>query len=168
MGKRKKKSDIVGPVIFLIALVMLALVIIGICIDWISTKTTAVIVENTSAVTFSDLYDANQNVEIENFALMASFTLATIIASGVGVLVFGCSLVIRLKLIKLIALIAGVIAVIASIGTIITCFTFSNSYSLSIVEGLAEAVSKPAIGAWLLSIGGLLSGVCVALGAVRK
>lgn len=167
MGKRKRKQDMVAPIIFLIAIVMLAIAITGVCIDWISTTNT-VGISNTTTSTLSDLFEANEKVEIENFSLMASFALITVAAGGLATILFGCSLIIRLKLIKLVALLLGVVAVLAAIVCIITSFTFCSTYSGSIIDGLIESKSSPAIGAWLTAIGGLLGGVCVALGAARK
>lgn len=167
MGKRKSKKDMVSPVIFLIAIVMLAIAITGVFLDWIST-TTKVLVETTTTATLSDLFELNEKAEIDNFAMMASFALITVAAGGLATLLFGCSLVIRLKLIRLVALLLGVIAVLAAIATIITAFTFCDSYSASVIDDVIESKSSPAIGAWLTAIGGLLCGVSCTLGAARN
>lgn len=167
MGKRRKKQDMAGPIIFLIAIVMLAIAITGVCIDWISTTTT-VGLSTTTTATLSDLFEINEKAEIENFALMASFALATVAAGGIATILYGCSLIIRLRLIKLVALLLGVIAVIAAIASIITSFTFCSSYSASVIEGWVESRSSPAIGAWLTASGGLLCGISAALGAAKK
>ena len=99
---------------------------------------------------------------------MASFALATVAAGGIATILYGCSLIIRLRLIKLVALLLGVIAVIAAIASIITSFTFCSSYSASVIEGWVESKSSPAIGAWLTAVGGLLCGISAALGAAKK
>lgn len=168
MGKRRRKQDMAGPIIFLIAIVMLAIAITGVCIDWISTTYNAGSLSTTTTTTLSDLFNLNEKAEMDNFALMSTFALATVAAGGLATIIYGCSLIIRLRLIKLVALLLGVIAVIAAIVSIITCFTFCNSYSASIGNGFIGAKTSPAIGAWLTAAGGLLCGISAALGAAKK
>lgn len=167
MGKRKRKQDKLAPVIFLVAIVMAAIAITGIFLDWITTSTT-IGLSTTTTATLSELFEANEKVEIENFSLMASFAIITVAAGGISAILLGCSLIIRLKLVKLVALLFGVIALLAAIVSIITSFTFCNSYSGSVIDGLIESKSSPAVGAWLTAIGGLFGGISVTFGAARR
>ena len=90
------------------------------------------------------------------------FALLTLALCIVTVIATAITLVIRLKLIKLIALIVCILTIVSGAVAIICAYNLCTNDLYSSLE------ASPALGAWLLSIGGIVCGLGGAYVAVNR
>ncbi len=68
----------------------------------------------------------------------------------------------NVKISSMVSLIVGVITAVVAVLAIVCVFIYGSQYSASLGE-LASITASPAIGAWLVAIGGVVSGVACIL-----
>lgn len=178
MAKRKKKGiSTVSLVLVFVMIVGVALAFSGLFIDWTTSKTDvdAVVTEvsSESRWTLQDWADANEAAvkvdgEVEYFVLVNMFAWITAAAVAVAAVLFVLKLVIRLKLLGILGGVAGIIAIVSGILAIVFTVLMGNNYNMNfnlIIN--ASTTTMPAIGCYLLAIGGVLGGGA-AIGAAVK
>lgn len=120
MAKRiKKGGGAVGFVLILVALAMLVVAIVGVCIDWISTKVTAAgytgepIFQSLSEL-FDDFKDSDSDIA-GKFKLMAAFAILTVILAGGTTVFAGITKVLGWKLFKFLLVVIAIVCVICGV-----------------------------------------------------
>ena len=175
MAKRiKKGGGAVGFVLILVALAMLVVAIVGVCIDWISTKVTAAgytgePIFQTLSELFDDFKDSDSDIA-GKFKLMAAFAILTVILAGGTTVFAGITKVLGWKLFKFPLVVIAIVCVICGVVSIITTYTFCDQMSISgdILDWIQTgSKTSPYIGAWLTPIGGVLCGL-VGVGVAVK
>ena len=178
--KSKSKGNKVGFIVLLVILVMLALAIVGVCIDWVGAKNyvDSVIGGAESETVFSklgDLFDRYKDGadtdDAGAFRVMAAFAILTVILAGATTILAGITKVLGWKLFKFLLVIVSIVCAVSGVVSIITSFTYCDSL-VNIsggIEGWFEGGTKasPAIGAWLTAIGGTLAGLGGIAAAVK-
>ena len=147
MAKRKSKMNTAALVGAAVALIMLVLVIVGICVDWMS-------VANVPGSIIDDILDTDigdrigyalTECEWEADALgaMTAFAYITIAASALTFL-------------------SATASVFSAVVVLICTYNYCGDTVLSALD------AAPAIGAWLMTIGGVLCGLAGALTALKS
>ena len=159
MVKRKtKKLNTAALVAAAIALVGLVLVIVGLVIDWVSL-TISVPLVGDSTIT-ATLADCGGEYAAEGFDAMNTFAIITVVATALCFLASAATLVLKNKMVKLVAVILAAVTIVCAIITIICTFSYCGD------EGVF-ASAAPAIGAWLLTVGGVIGGLACAYAALK-
>ncbi len=177
--KSKSKGNKVGFIVLLVILVMLALAIVGVCIDWVGAKNyvDSVIGGAESETVFSklgDLFDRYKDGadtdDAGAFRVMAAFAILTVILAGATTILAGITKVLGWKLFKFILVVVSIVCVICGVVSIITTFAFCDKFTVGGgIDGIVETGTKasPYIGAWLTAIGGTLAGLGGIAAAVK-
>ena len=162
MVKRKRKAkslNVMAAVAALIALIGLALTIVGIVTDWVTAS--------EYGGTFGEIADF-RNVATEKLGLYEgfdaaySFAIITIVLSAITFIGSVMTMLIRPKFLKFITVIAAAVTVVSAIVALICTYTLCGNTWYSLVE------ATPAIGAWLLTIGGVLCGLAGAYATLNS
>ena len=172
--KSKSKGNKVGFIVLLVILVMLALAIVGVCVDWIARTT---YLNDNSDTVFSklgDLFDRYKDGadtdDAGAFRVMAAFAILTVILAGATTILAGITKVLGWKLFKFILVVVSIVCVICGVVSIITTFAFCDKFTVGGgIDGIVETGTKasPYIGAWLTAIGGTLAGLGGIAAAVK-
>lgn len=149
-----KKLNTNAIIALAVAIVGLVLVIVGITLDWLSTTVSFGGMSMTESVKLGDMAKMDGLNEVSGYSAMVAFAYITLSAGIIAVIAAAVSAFIDMKLVKTVAIGAGAVALVCAILTIIFEFVFCNA------EGMKTEVSTnmPAIGAWLLVIGGVICG----------
>lgn len=176
MSLQVSKPKLLTIVLCAITVVGLILVIVGFVGNYISMSAEG----ETEVFKLSALSkDYNEIAKIDKaaakeafpgFGAMRAFAIITIIAICLTVVCAALNAVIDSKIIKYITLAVGAVTAVMAIIALITAFVFGSKVAKLENEGLEEALLKirPAVGAWLLAIGGIVGGAATAVSAVKK
>lgn len=156
MSKKSKKISTPLLVGAIASLVFLILAIVGISLEnWVASE----LLGESVPTSLSDCTKFDMAIA----DTMSAFAIITIIAAAATVVGAIASLVLNFKLIKLIAAIAGAAAIVCAVITIICTYSFCND-----TFGNDLLNTAPSAGAWLLTIGGALSGLAGAFTALKR
>lgn len=148
---KSKKMNTAALVAAGLVVLGLILVIVGMVVTWISAE--------GEALKMSDITDANNlykefaDKSMDGYDAMNAFMIITVIVAAITLVGAGVGLVLKNKVVKLIVAVAAVLTVLAAILTLVFTYQFCDKYSSAFVE------FAPAIGAWLLTVGGVIAGV---------
>lgn len=161
--KKSKKINTAALAAAFAALVFLVIAIVGLCIDWMGWVDT----ENKLTATITELADGRNDVTellhmYDGYDAMYAFALITVIAGGVGFALAAASAMFKIKLIKFAAVIICAITLVSAIVALICTYSFCGNDFYKLLE------PTPAIGAWLLTIGGALCGLSGAVAAIQN
>ena len=166
MAKRKSKMNTAALGGAAVALIMLVLVIVGICVDWMS-------VVNVPGSIIDDVFDTDigdrigyalTECEWEADALgaMTAFAYITIAASALTFLSATATVFAKKSILKFVTMILAAITVVSAVVVLICTYNYCGDTVLSALD------AAPAIGAWLMTIGGVLCGLAGALTALKS
>ncbi len=161
MSRKSKKISLGVIIAAVLAIAGLICAIAGISSDWVSAGsdsyggTLAEIAEGRNDITEAiGLY--------EGFDAANTFAMLTLVLCIATVIATAITLVIRLKLIKLVAVIVCILTVVSGAIALICTYNLCGNTWYSLVE------ATPAVGAWLLSMGGIVGGLGGAYVAVNR
>jgi uncharacterized ferredoxin-like protein len=160
----KKKLDVVKLAILAVIVVSLILVIVGICIDWVSRSST--ILNNTSSVGYA-LSDENL-ANVDSYGAMAAFAYITLALAIVCVLAYAASVVLNNKIVNYVTLAAGALLVVAAVVSLILSYTFCSNLLNVNWGSVATSSAAPAAGAWLVTVFGVVGGAATVVGGLKK
>ncbi len=163
MAKKKSRFGIVALVAFAVIVVATILVVVGYTLDWIKSTTLTAI---ETKIKLSDLVKNNSNPS-DALAAMNAFAIITLIASLASAGCYVVSTVLGIKLFKLITALVGVVTLICAVVLIITTFSYCSKGNFSL-GSLSINEATPAVGPWLMTIGGVICGAATAVGAMKK
>ena len=174
MAKKKKKGiSTLSLVLVLIMIVGAALAFTGLFLDWTTTEVGSDLVEasSSSSDTLQDWADANDAAakldgEVKYFVVTNMFAWIAAAAVAAAAVLFVLKLLIRLKLLGVLGGVAGIVALVCGILAIVFTVLMGNEYVVDLGV-LANSTTTPAIGCYLLTIGGVLGGGA-AIGAAVK
>lgn len=175
MAKKKKKGiSTVSLVLVLLMIVGAALAFTGLFLDWTTTKVESEFIgaSTDSSMTLQDWADTNDaaakiDSEVKYFVVTQLFAWVAAAAVAVAAVLFVLKLVIRLKLLGVIGGVAGIVALVCGILTIVFTCLMGKEYGVDL-GALANSTTMPAIGCYLLAIGGVLGGGAAIGGAVKS
>ncbi len=163
MAKSKKMSmtNIIWTAVLAVALI---LVIVGICVDYVSVTGSSIFGGGTlSNVGLFDMTGSNQPDAAATWGTLSVVTaIITIVLCVAGIAIALLKMFGSVKISSLVSLIVGVITAVVAVLAIVCVFVYGSQYSASLGE-LASITASPAIGAWLVAIGGVVSGVACIL-----
>lgn len=177
MGK-SKKIDLVAIIVFSVLVIAIVMAIVGVCIDWTSTTSSAAVVgSSTSTSKLSELADANKKLvdngadPLKGFGAMSAFAYITLALAALTTVVYVLSKFLNVSFLKWVVIGLSALLVISAIVAIATTFSFCSNYKMDASIGgvnLANSKTSPAAGPWLLSIFGILGGAAGVFGALKK
>ncbi len=155
----KNKLTLADIIVCAVLLVMAVLTIVGVCVNYIGLSIT--LLGNTA----TDGYALGNDMLTggDGYGVMAAFAYITMALSIVTLLAYIVYKVMSKKILRTVLLATSALLVICAIVAIITAFTFGGGES----GVLASYSVTPAVGAWLLAIGGILSGITGAISAIK-
>ena len=163
MAKSKKMSmtNIIWTAVLAVALI---LVIVGICVDYVSVTGSSIFGGGTlSNVGLFDMTGSNQPDAAATWGTLSVVTaIITIVLCVAGIAIALLKMFGSVKISSLVSLIVGVITAVVAVLAIVCVFVYGSQYSASLGE-LSSLTASPAKGAWLVSIGGVVSGVACIL-----
>ena len=166
MAKSRKKLDVTKVIIAGVSLLFLVAVIAGIAVDWVSIPNIGhglgelVGADTPERIGFT-LAECATEWEAEAYNAMNALAIITVVVAALTVVGALSTVVVKNKIIKLCAAILGVATIVCAIIAVILTYNYCNDTLLSLAE------ATPAIGAWLLTIGGVLCGASGALAALK-
>lgn len=169
MAKKKKKGvSTLSLVLVFVMIVGVALAFSGLFIDWTTTKVGSDLIgaSTDGSSTLQDWASLNENTEVEYFMLANVFAWVAAAAVAAATVLFILKLIVRLKLLNIIGGIAGIIGLVCGVLAIVFTVLMGNNYGVDLGV-LASSTTTPAIGCYLLMIGGVLGGGA-AIGAAVK
>lgn len=167
---KKNKIDLTALIIFGVLIVSIIMVIVGVCIAWISTKATLLGSSEVATSKLSELADANSKSKegIEGFGAMQAFAYITLVLTILTAIVFVVSKFVDVKILKWVVLGVAALTIVSAIVAIATSFGFCNKYTNTELGALASSKTSPAAGAWLATIFGIIGGAAGVFGALKK
>lgn len=169
-----KKLSVATIVTLAVAVVGLILVIVGLCTDWISIAAAGES-QNLSLgkiVEERELAEAMGMTQMyEGYDIMNAFAIITVVVGAIAVVGVVASVFVDVKAVKLAAGICGALALVCAIITLILTFVYTNNSYFATMKDAASAAGiefyiGPAVGAWLLTVGGVICGA--ACGSVLR
>ncbi len=154
-SKKSKKTNTVALIAAVLVVVGLILVIVGMSIDWV--------VGGDRMFNLGDLADSNElyakiaEESLPGYDAMTAFIYITMVLAIITLIGAAAGLVIKLKLIKLITAIAGALTIVGAVLTVVFAYTFCNADETKLFLLVTECA--PAVGAWLLTVGGVIAGL---------
>lgn len=176
MAKKKSKKGIstVSLVLVLVMIVGAALAFTGIFLDWTTTKVESNIIgaSTQSSSTLQDWADTNETAnkvdsEVKYFVVTNLFSWIAAAAVAAAAVLFILKLIVRLRLLGIIGGVAGIIGLVCGILAIVFTVLMGNEYVVDI-GNIAKSTTVPAIGCYLLAVGGVLGGGAAIGGAVKS
>lgn len=175
MAKKAKKGiSTLSLVLVLVMIVGTALAFTGLFLDWTTTKAGSELigVSTDSSMTLQDWADSNDAAakldgEVKYFVVTNMFAWIAAAAVAAAAVLFVLKLVIRLKLLGTIGGVAGIIALVCGVLAIVFTVLMGKEYGVD-VGVLANSSTMPAVGCYLLAIGGVLGGAAAIGGAVKS
>ncbi len=142
-------------ILFAVVLVGVALALTGLFIAYMQVTATVAGASTTSTTTLFESESFTETSDLSR-ACMA-FAIMTVIFACVTLILAALQLsnVARVNQLKMVT---SALSVVCAIIAFVLICVFANDYSASL-GGLASATSAPAIGAYLLAIGGIVSGL---------
>ncbi len=175
MAKKRKSKGMstVSLVLVLVMIVGAALAFTGLFLDWTNTETKSDLIgaSTDSTMTLQDWTELNENAnkldsEVKYFVVTNMFAWIAAAAVAAAAVLFILKLIIRLKLLGIIGGVAGIIGLVCGVLAIVFTFLMGKEYAVDI-GSLASSTTLPAIGCYLLTVGGVLGGGA-AIGAAIK
>lgn len=167
MAKKKKKGvSVLSLVLVLVMIVGAALAFTGLFLDWTTSKTNVVIGSVESNATLQDWAEIKLDGEVKYFVVTNMFAWIAAAAVAVAAVLFILKLVIRLKLLSTLGGIAGIVGLLCAVLAIVFTILMGNEYAVG-NETFGNSVA-PAIGCYLLTVGGVLGGAAAIGGAVKS
>lgn len=175
MAKKKITLSLFSIAVLFFVLVGLILAIVGYFIDWVSVTTTTVISipfvgEREESVT-SVLTLANCNPEATGYGVMNTFAIMTLVFAGVAFVASAITTVVKKnKVVKIGLVLIDLLAIVFAIVALCCTYGYGGNPSKG-EEGDIISVSvqaAPVAGAWLLAVGGIISGLFGGLSALKK
>ncbi len=173
--KKAKKSvefSLIDIIILGVLLVGAVLTIVGVCIDYQTSLTTGLLTgENLAEGVYKLNAEQWAEFEIQGYGAMATFAYLTLGFACASLVGFVVRKFIDNKIIKLCALGVSLATVVLAVVAMILAFTFAGEgIKLNFGGWNVGSITKftPAVGAWLLSIGGAIGGLAGAIGAIKK
>ena len=172
MAKKKKKGvSVLSLVLVLVMIVGAALAFTGLFLDWTTSKTNVVIGSVESNATLQDWAEMQDSAvkldgEVKYFVVTNMFAWIAAAAVAVAAVLFILKLVIRLKLLSTLGGIAGIVGLLCAVLAIVFTILMGNEYAVG-NETIGNSVA-PAIGCYLLTVGGVLGGAAAIGGAVKS
>lgn len=169
---KNKKLDLITLILFGVMAVSVIMVIVGVCIDWTSTTTTASGLlgggSSTETAKLADWAEANGKAKdgIDGYGAMAAFAYITLVLAILTAIAFVVSKFVDISVMKWVVVGLAALTVISAVVAIITTYTFCDKYQADI--GIASAKTSPAAGLWLTAIFGMLAGGAGITGALKK
>lgn len=176
MAKKKKSKGIstTALVLVLVMVVGAALAFTGLFLDWTTTKVESELVgaSSDSASTLQDWADLNESAnkldgEVKYFVVTNMFAWIAAAAVAAAAVLFILKLVIRLKLLGILGGVAGIVGLVCGVLALVFTFMMGKEYALDIGI-LAASTTTPAIGCYLLAVGGVLGGGAAIGGAIKS
>ena len=175
MAKKKSKGvSTLSLVLVLVMIVGAALAFTGLFIDWTTTKTGSDLIGASaeSGKTLQDWADSNAAAakfdgEVKYFVVTNMFAWIAAAAVAVAAVLFIVKLVVRLKLLGTLGGVAGIIAIVCGVLAIVFTVLMGKEYGLD-GGSLVASTTMPAVGCYLLTIGGVLGGAAAIGGAVKS
>lgn len=176
MAKKKKSKGVstVSLVLVLVMIVGAALAFTGLFLDWTTTKVESEFIgaSTDSSMTLQDWADTNETAtkldsEVKYFVVTNLFAWITAAAVAAAAVLFILKLVIRLKLLGILGGVAGIIGLVCGILAIVFTGLMGKEYGVDL-GALANSTTMPAIGCYLLAVGGVLGGGAAIGGAIKS
>lgn len=169
---KSKKVDIFGLLMFLFILVSLALIIVGICIEWTASTTTVIGESNTVKQTLADISKSNANAVklsgsgLKGYDAMAAFTYMTLVLSILTAIVAVISRLAKIKFLKWLLFAVSLLLIASAIAAIATTYSFCSNFGGDAV--VASSKLSPAAGPWLLTVFAAVCGFTGMVGSFKK
>jgi hypothetical protein len=161
----KKKLDVVKLAILAAVVVCLVLVIVGVCITWVTRTYSASILGSTETnYVLGDEYLA----KADNYGAMAAFAYVTLGLAIVCALVYAASVLLNNKIVNYAALAVGILLIVSAVVSIILSYTFCSGLLNTSVGDVASTSIAPAAGAWLVAVFGVVGGAATVVGSLKK
>lgn len=168
MAKKKKKGiTTLSLVLVLVMIVGAALSFTGLFLDWTSTDGTGLGALVSGKITLQEWADINDTAEVEYFMLTNIFAWITAAATAVAAVLFIVKLVVRLRLLGTLGGVAGIVALVCGVLAIVFTFMMGSNYGLD-AGFIGTSSTTPAVGCYLLTVGGVLGGAAAIGGAVKS
>lgn len=166
-----KKLDVVSIVIIAVLVVGLILTIVGICTNWISQTLTVAGKSIDEPLKLKD-YVENEVTDMDGFGAMYAFSIITIIVTALAAVAYVVSKFVDIKVLKYVVIGVSALAIICAILALILTFTHINAAYSDAIDAAESMGGKytvvPAVGCWLLAIGGILGGAAGVYGGLKK
>ena len=175
MAKQKLKNRTTPMELFFFALVFAGLIaaVVGLFVNFITTRVQFAndILETSNAITnplFSDMSKIledfknavtglNQNT-VHTFSAMQAFGIITIIGVAATLVMSILKVLTDWKLMKLLLIIVGVLTLASAIISLVLIYTYVPVDLGDIAGSIVTFKSVPAVGGWLVTIGGIVGG----------
>lgn len=168
MAKRKsKKLNTVALAAVAATLVFLALAVTGMLIDWVSVPNIghglgeALGQDAPERIGFT-LAECATEWEVEEYNAMNALAIVTVVAAALTFVGAAATMITGNKLVKFAAMALGAVTLVCAIIAIVLTYSYCDNTLIALADG------TPAIGAWLLTIGGALCGLAGAAAAIKS
>lgn len=164
-----KKLDVVSIVIIAVMVVGLILTIVGICTNWLGCTTGG----ETGFDKLAEMVDDNKTAKDFGMELyngidaVNAFAIITIIVTALAAIAYAVSKFVDIKVLKYVVIGVSALAIIFAVLALILTFTCTSTDACKIVKDMGGSFA-PAIGCWLLAIGGILGGAAGVYGGLKK
>lgn len=171
---KKSKMSVFGIVIAAVLLVTFALTVVGLCIDWTATTVEVAGTSKTTTTSFPQWLETQATAKDKGgegnakFASNAAFAIITTILCGLTLLAYGAKIFTKSKIASLVTLALSVLLIVCAIVTISTAYAFAADLGSASIGDFAKGGTAPAAGAWLVTIFGVVGGVCGVVGAIKR
>jgi hypothetical protein len=161
----KKKLDVVKLAILAVVVVCLVLVIVGVCITWV-TRTSSATLLGTSKTNY--LLGDEYLAKADNYGTMVAFAYVTLGLAIVCALVCAASVLLNNKIVNYAALAVGILLIVSAVVSIILSYTFCSGLLNISIGNDASSAAAPAAGAWLVAVFGFVGGAATVVGSLKK
>jgi hypothetical protein len=167
----KKKLDVAKLAILAVIVVCLVLVIVGVCIDWVSNTTTTSSLIGGGSTTNNYPLNEENFAKADNYGTMVAFAYTTLALAAVCVLAYAASVLLNNKIVNYVTLVVGILLIVSAVVSIILSFVFcsglaNGGFSSSVIS--ASSTTSPAAGAWLVAVFGVVGGAATVVGSLKK
>ncbi|MCD8040384.1 MAG: hypothetical protein LUF82_02585 [Clostridia bacterium] len=155
----KNKLTLANIIVCAVLLVMAVLTIVGVCVNYISLSITLL------GSTATDGYALGNEMltGADGYGAMAAFAYITMALAILTLILYVVYKLFDIKVLKLVTLGAAALLVICAVVALILAFTFGGGEG----SDWASYSVTPAVGAWLLFVGGILGGITGVTGALK-
>ena len=150
-SKKSKKTNTVALIAAALVVVGLILVIVGMVTNWIGVSDEFLKMSDINEA--NDVYKKLTDKSLDGYDAMNAFMIITVIVAAITLVGAGVGLVLKIKIIRLVVAVAAVLTVLAAILALVFTYQFCDKFGSGLIE------YTPAVGAWLLTIGGVLAGL---------
>lgn len=155
----KNKINLANIIVCAVLLVMAVLTIMGVCVNYIGLSIKTVLGNSyTGYALGSDMLTGG-----DGYGAMAAFAYITMALAIIALILYIVYKLLDIKALKLAMFAESALLVICAIAALILAFTFGGGDG----NDWASYSVTPAIGAWLVAIGGILSGATGVIAALK-